>query len=117
MTLQTMDQIRRWLNLLLAIAQIAVTIFRFAFGTSFDEAAGPPSADPPIVPAGYAFIIWSVIYGGCLAYGVYQFASTRMESPFLRRIGFFTASTFLGCCCWLLGVRFGHLQWTVPCIL
>jgi len=117
MTLQTLDQVRRWLNLLLSIAQIAVTVFCFAFGTSFDDAAGAPSADPPIVPAGYAFIIWSVIYGGCLAYGTYQFANARMEDPLLRRIGFLTASGFLGCCCWLLCVRFAHLQWTVPCIL
>ncbi len=117
MTVQTLDCLRRWLNLLLSIAQIATTVFCFAFGTSFDDAGGPPSADPPIVPAGYAFIIWSVIYGGCLAYGIYQFAGWRMDDPLLSRIGFFTASGFLGCCLWLLCVRFGHLQWTVPCIL
>lgn len=117
MTLQNLDQARRWLNLVLAVAQIAVTVFCFSLGTSFDDAAGPPSADPPIVPAGYAFIIWSVIYAGCLAYGVYQFSGSRFDDPLLRRIGFFTASGFLGCCVWLLCVRFGYLQWTVPCIL
>ncbi|WP_109487006.1 hypothetical protein [Occallatibacter savannae] len=117
MTLQLLDQTRRWLNLLLAVAQIAVTVFCFSFGTSFDDAAGSPSADPPIVPAGYAFIIWSVIYAGCLAYGIYQFSGSRLDDPLLRRIGFFTASGFLGCCIWLLCVRFGQLQWTVPCIL
>lgn len=116
MTLHILDQARRWLNLLLAIAQIAVTVFCFSFGTSFDDAAGAPSADPPIVPAGYAFIIWSVIYAGCLAYGIFQFFGSRLDDPLLRRIGFFTASGFLGCCVWLLCVRFGHLQWTVPCI-
>ena len=116
MSLLALDNLRRWLNLLLAIGQIAVTVASFAFGMSFDDAAGPPSADPPIVPAGYAFIIWSVIYAGCLAYGIYQFAPSRSEDPLLQRIGFFTASGFLGCCCWLVCVRFGHLQWTVPCI-
>ena len=117
MTLRTYDQTRRWLNLLLSIAQVVLTIFCFAFGTSFNDAGGPLSADPPIVPAGYAFIIWSVIYGGCLAYGFYQFQSRRIHDPLLRRIGFFTASGFTGCCVWLLCVRFGDLQWTVPCIL
>lgn len=117
MTVQILDQIRRWLNLVLAVAQIAVTVFCFAFGTSFDDAAGPASADPPIVPAGYAFIIWSVIYAGCLGYGIYQFSGSRLDDPLLRRMGFFTASGFLGCCVWLVCVRFGHQQWTVPCIL
>lgn len=32
----TADTVRRWANLLLSIAQIAVTITCFAFGTSFD---------------------------------------------------------------------------------
>lgn len=114
---QKLDDLRRWLNLLLSIAQIAVTVSCFAFGTSFNDAGGPPSADPPIVPAGYAFIIWSVIYAGCVAYGIYQFAGSRAHDPSLRRIGFATASGFLGCCVWLLCVRSGHLQWTVPCIL
>ena len=103
--------------MLLSIAQIAVTAFCFALGTSFNDAGGAPSADPPIVPAGYAFIIWSVIYAGCLAYGVYQFVGSRSDDPLLRRIGFLTASGFLGCCVWLLCVRSGRLQWTVPCIL
>lgn len=111
------DEIRRWTNLLLPIAQIAVTTFSFAFGTSFNAAAGPPSSDPPIVPAEYAFIIWSVIYGGCVAYGVYQFRAAHAHDPVLRRIGWLTSVGFLGCCCWLLCVRFGHIQWTIPCIL
>ena len=57
MTPQTLDNLRRWLNLVLSIGQIAVTVLSFAIGTSFDDAAGPPAADRPIVPAGYAFII------------------------------------------------------------
>lgn len=116
MTIQSLDTLRRWSNLLLSMAQIAVTILCFAFGTSFDDAAGPPSADPPIVPAGYAFIIWSAIYAGCLAFGIYQFAPSQAKDPLMRRIGFLTASGFLGCCFWLLVVRLGHLTWTLPCI-
>lgn len=111
------DTLRRWLNLVLSWAQIGVTILSFSFGTSFNDAAGSPSSDPPIVPAGYAFIIWSVIYAGSCAYGIYQFSAARSQDVTLRRIGFLTASSFAGCCCWLLCVRFGHLPWTIPCIL
>lgn len=111
------DAIRRWSNLLLAVAQIAVTAGCFAFGTSFEAAAGAPSLDPPIVPAGYAFIIWSAIYAGCLLYGVYQFRAEHAHDGLLRKIGLRTAIAFTGCCAWLLCVRFGALPWTVPCIL
>lgn len=117
MNIQTMDALRRWSNLLLSVAQIVVTVLSFYLGTSFEDAAGSASVDPPIVPAGYAFIIWSVIYGGSVAYAIYQFDPVRKEDPLLRRIGFYTASGFLSCCCWLLCVRLGHLAWTVPCIL
>ena len=76
-SVQTIDSLRRWANLLFSWAQIAVTIWSFALGRSFEDAAGSISADPPIVPARYAFIIWSVIYAGCAAYGIYQFLPDR----------------------------------------
>ena len=111
------DQIRRWANLILAIAQIAVTYLCFALNVSFAQATGTVhTPDPPIVPAEYAFIIWSVIYAGSLAYGIYQFAPSRKSDRLLRRVGWFTASGFLGCCVWLIMVRTGHLIWTVPTI-
>ena len=117
MNIQTLDAVRRWSNLTLSFAQIAVTVLSFALGTSFYDTAGAISADPPIVPAGYAFTIWSVIYAGSVAYAIYQFSASPPTNFFLRRIGFLTASTFLGCCCWLLCVRFRHLPLTIPCIL
>jgi hypothetical protein len=111
-----LDSIRRWGNLALAIGQIAVTGLTFGLGTDFNQQVGVTVPDPPIVPADYAFIIWSAIYAGCLAYGIYQFLPSRRTDPLLRRIGWFTMSAFAGCCCWLLCARFQHIPWTVPVI-
>lgn len=111
------DQLRRWANLVLASAQIIVTGLCFGGGVSFDQASGTVhTPDPPIVPAAYAFIIWSLIYLLSLAYGVYQFSSLRASDPLMRRIGWFTASGFMACCVWLILVRTGHSIWTVPTI-
>jgi hypothetical protein len=112
-----MDDLRRWANLVLALGQIVTTVLCFSLGVSFENATGETAADPPIVPAGYAFIVWSVIYAGCVAYGIYQFAKPRSQDPLLRSIGFFTASAFLGTCCWLLAARFGKLYLTIVCIV
>jgi hypothetical protein len=113
---QYLDSIRRWGNLVLAVAQIAVTGLAFGLGTDFNQQVGQTVPDPPIVPAGYAFIVWSAIYAGCLAYGIYQFLPSRRTDSLLRRMGWFTMSAFAGCCCWLLCARFQHVPWTVPCI-
>lgn len=41
----------------------------------------------PVVPAGYAFGIWGVLYAGCLVYAVEQARPSRRRDPVLRRIG------------------------------
>ena len=111
-----MDKIRQALNLVLSVAMPVVTALAFATGTSFEEATRSDVGDPAIVPAGYAFVIWTLIYGGSVAYGVYQFMPARREDPLLREIGFFTAAAFLGTCAWLVFARFNLVWFTVACI-
>lgn len=111
------DRLRQALNLILALAQPVVTVLCFATGTSFDEATRSEVAEPPIIPAGYTFTIWTLIYAGAVAYGVYQARPALREDPLLRRIGVATASTFLGTSAWLVAARF-RLEWmTVACIV
>jgi hypothetical protein len=70
-----------------------------------------------VEPAGYAFVIWGLIYAGSLAYAVYQARPAKAEDPLLRRIGWLTASGFLLTCIWMLVARFGPLWATVPTII
>jgi hypothetical protein len=107
------DRLRQVANLLLAPAQTVVTVLAFSMGVSFEEATRSDAVPPPLIPAGYAFIIWSLIYGGSVAYAIYQALPSQRENPLFRSIGFSTAMVFLGTCGWLLAARFGKTWGTV----
>jgi hypothetical protein len=72
-----------------AIFQIGVAIFT-------GPAVGQVSAENPtlVVPADYAFVIWTPIFLLALIYAVYQALPSNRESPLLRRIGWFSALTY-----------------------
>jgi hypothetical protein len=93
------------------------TFLAFGTGTSFQEATWTEAGDPPIVPAGYAFIIWTFIYAGSVAYSLFQALPAQQENGLLRRIGVFTAAAFLGTSLWLVMARFGLVWLTVGCIV
>lgn len=111
------NRIFQTLNLILAPLQIAATFLAFGLGTSFDDATASPAGEPPIIPAGYAFLIWSVIYAGSVVYGIYQYAGSRRQDPILIRIRPFTASAFAATVSWLIAARYNLTGLTVICIL
>src|SRR5262245_14680407 len=114
---QGWDRLRQGLNLALAISMPLTTFLAFGTGTSFEEATRTEAGDPPIVPAGYAFIIWAFIYSGSVGYAVFQALPAQQENDLLRRVGFFTAGAFLGTSLWLVMARFGWVWLTVVCIV
>ncbi len=86
------DKIRQLLNLVFAIVQPIVGYI------GSQELTGPSigtiSNRYPtyVVPAGYAFTIWSVIFALCLGYGIWQALPAQRENPMLRRVGWYTTS-------------------------
>ena len=111
------NAVRQVLTLVLALAQPITAALCFGLGTGFDEATRSGVGDPPIIPAGYTFTIWALIYGGAIAYGAYQALPSRRADPLLRRIGLPAASAFLGTSAWLVMARFGLIWLTVVCIV
>jgi translocator protein len=111
------DQLRQTLNAVFAPAMTITTLLTFYTGTSFDAATRSDVGRTLIEPAEYAFTIWIIIYGGALAYGIYQVMPTHRTDELLRRIGFFTASAFLATIMWLLMARFFSTWLTVICII
>ena len=107
----------QFLNLILAPSQIVVTVVAFSFGTSFDQATASSSGEPPIIPAGYAFTVWSVIYAGSILYAIYQFPRRRLDDSLLGPIRPYTASAFAATTCWLVAARFNQTGITVVCIM
>jgi translocator protein len=111
------DRFRQILVLVLSLAPPITTILAFATGTTFEEATRSDGGKPLIEPAGYAFIVWTLIYGGSVAYGIFQALPSQAGNELFRRIGFFTASAFVGTSVWLLMARFGWIWLTVVCIV
>jgi hypothetical protein len=87
------DKVRQTANVTGALFQIvAGPLGALLFGVSV---GGVSDANGTyVVPAGYAFSIWGVIFALCLAYAAYQALPAKRESPLLRRVGWFSAGAF-----------------------
>ena len=83
------DVARQVAVILAAIFQIAVPVFT-------GPVVGRVSAENPtlIVPADYAFVIWTPIFLLALIYAVYQALPSNRENPLLKRIGWFSALAY-----------------------
>jgi hypothetical protein len=95
------DRLRQGLNLFFAAGQVAAAALPPVLGL---PAVGAVSDRYPtyVVPAGYAFSIWSLIFAVALAYAVWQALPARRADPLLRRIGWLTAAAFAGSTLWEL---------------
>jgi hypothetical protein len=67
-----------------------------------------------VVPAGYVFAIWGVIYLLLLAFTVYQAMPSRGEDPVLRSLGWLPALTGVLNTAWLLLFHYEVFVLTVP---
>lgn len=93
------DRLRQGANLLFAIGQAAAPALTPLLGLPF---VGTVSDRYPtyVVPAGYAFGIWSLIFALSIAYAVWQLLPAQRENPLLRRVGWLTAAAFAGSMLW-----------------
>ena len=104
------DKVRQILNLVLSITQVLV--IPFATLTGIGQPIGTDAGnDAPIIPAAYAFSIWSIIFAGSIAYGIYQALPAQRENPLLRRIGFATAWAFGATTLWSLVAQLQGSSW------
>lgn len=71
----------------------------------------------PIIPAGYTFSIWGLIYSGLVGYAVYQALPSQRGNPRLRRV----AWPFIASCAanitWLLLWHYNHFGLTLGAML
>jgi hypothetical protein len=83
------DSVRQAANVLGALFQIGAPVLT-------SEAVGRVSAENGtlVVPAGYAFSIWGLIFFLCLAYAAYGALPANRKSPLLRRVGWFSGGAF-----------------------
>lgn len=110
------DRLRIGVNLTSATAQILVPLLPALGYGSF---VGQQSAaqDIPIVPAGYAFGIWSVIFLLSLIYAALQSLSAYRTHPLFRSIGWYTAGAFFANTLWMLVAQFTAITWLTAIII
>lgn len=96
------DKLRQLLNVCFAVAQPVVAALTQLGITR--PSIGEISARYPtyVVPAGYAFTIWNLIFALSLGYAVWQALPAERENPLLRRVGWLTASAMAATSAWML---------------
>lgn len=77
---------------------LAPGLYLLGVGTRIGQAYEP--GRNLVEPVSWAFGIWALIYPATIAYTVYQALPRQRENELLRRIGFFTATTFLASTSW-----------------
>ena len=96
------DKLRQSLNVCFAVAQPVVAALTQL------EITGPSIGEISdryptyVVPAGYAFTIWSLIFALSLGYAVWQALPSERENPLLRRVGWLTASAMAATSAWMI---------------
>lgn len=77
-----------------------------------------PGGQPPVIPAGYAFSIWTPIFAGMLGYALYQLRAEVTGRALLARTGWGAAIATWGAAAWVLvAADDARVQWTVPILL
>ncbi|HEX8830153.1 MAG TPA: hypothetical protein VF705_03250 [Longimicrobium sp.] len=93
------DRVRQAANVVFAVGQM-IAVPLLAMTASADIGAVSDQYPTYVVPAGYAFGIWSLIFALSLAYAVWQALPAQTDSPLPRRVGWFTAAAFAGATLW-----------------
>lgn len=63
------------------------------------------------VPATYAFVIWSVLFLGCIVFAIVQLLSSYQRDKTLRKVGWLAAIAFWGNTIWELHVPLNSFDW------
>lgn len=96
------DKLRQLLNLLCALAQPVVAALVNLEVTGPGIGAISDRYPTYVVPAGYAFLIWNLIFALSLGYGVWQALPAQRANPLLRLVGWPAASALLAASVWML---------------
>ncbi|MEL6674784.1 MAG: hypothetical protein AAFR61_21430 [Bacteroidota bacterium] len=92
---------------------IMVALFGFEVSSELDR----PVVEFFLEPAGYAFIIWGLIYLGYIALGLYQIRPAMWEDPrFVEARPYLILNAFFNSF-WFIGVARNFLWMTVLCML
>ncbi|MEB3226465.1 MAG: tryptophan-rich sensory protein [Synechococcus sp.] len=107
------DTGRQFLNLAAILAAFSMNVLanlRPLAGLTIAEISDQYFATVPIVPAGYAFAIWGLIYLGLISLGIYQALPSQRQKPHARKLGYALAWSSLAQILWVIAFQY---QWFV----
>ena len=105
------DRIRAWSVLALAVGQVVTTASPQIFGFAETIPSRAEAVEHSLVPAVYAFAIWSLIYLGALVFAVWQVLPRNLANPLARRIGWLAAGMYAINTGWQIWVPAMGLDW------
>lgn len=108
-------------SIYLALAATAVMFLLYAlssFGLLGDSPVGQTAIDstPLIVPAGYAFAIWGIIYAGLMVFPIYQLVKKREKSSLWHQVRIWFSLNVVANGLWLAFASYNWL-WTTAVII
>lgn len=99
----TQNDLRTLLNIALPLLQPLAGMMAPVFGLGHTMAEMSARSETPVVPQGYAFSIWLVIFALAIAWGIWQLLPDGgRDSPAARRLGWPLAVAFAGCILWMV---------------
>lgn len=104
------DGLRVLLLILAAIAQIAASAAPRLLGWEHDISSRSQSLPTPVVPPGWAFSIWGLIFLGSSAFAIFAALPGQLTSPIYRKIGWLAFALFTLAALWELWVPIKSLD-------
>lgn len=103
------DTRRQSLNLVAIAAAFVTNILaniKPLDGLTIAEISDQYFAAVPIVPAGYAFSIWGLIYLGLIALAIYQALPSQKQKPHARKLGYALAWSSVAQILWVIAFQY-----------
>ena len=111
------DRLRQAITVLVFVVTVVVNGAANALPINEPTGAISDRFDVHVIPAGYVFSIWGLIYLLLAAFTIDQARPSRAGDPTLRRLGYLPALTGLLNTTWLLLFQFEIFPLTVPVMI
>jgi hypothetical protein len=110
--------VRQWIHAVIITGSVVLTPIVGIFGPfNNDNLAGQRKTEL-FLPAGYVFSVWSVIYLGLFALGIWQGLAAQTDNERARRAAPWLSATAAGNVLWILFAgSFATVLWTVPVLI
>jgi hypothetical protein len=114
----TRNDARTLLNLILPLAQPLVGMMAPVFGIGHTQAEMSARSQTDVVPAGYAFSIWGLLFALSIAWGIWQvLPDGGKDSPVAKRLGWPLAVTFGASILWMLLAQTTENGWHLVLVI